>query len=450
MKKLTVLLIMMLFFTQIAVFSAESIDKAIRTSRVNKSAVSVSLKDLKTGNSIYSLHALSPKNPASTQKLLTLAASLDTLGYDYVFSTELYKSKDNELYFKLAGDPYLTTKDLEAILEIAKSKNITEPKKVYIDDSVLDSDCWGEGWQWDDDLSPLMPKFGAYNLDKNLIKIVVKPTTPNSPADIYPEVFYPIGFVNLVTTGKENNIKISHNKSISTNLLELDGTVRKYETITIPVSNIKRYFRLRLEDAFNDSKVFYYGQIYQKNLPSKDIYFVGKKEHSLIDAAADILQKSNNMFAETVFKLAGGKYENATGSIQYAISMLEEFCRKNGIRTEDVRIVDGSGVSKNNLVTADFMTDFLVAESKLEDFEKYKELMAKPGMGTLENRMLYFGDNLRAKTGTLSDESAIAGYIKTRNGHEYAFDIMVNDPKSNSTDKKMMEELVLRAIYLDY
>ena len=64
--------------------------------------------------------------------------------------------------------------------------------------------------------------------------------------------------------------------------------------------------------------------------------------------------------------------------------------------------------------------------------------------------MLYFKDNLRAKTGTLSDVSAIAGYITARSGKKYAFDIMINDPKSNSQEKKSLEEYILRDIYSNY
>jgi D-alanyl-D-alanine carboxypeptidase/D-alanyl-D-alanine-endopeptidase (penicillin-binding protein 4) len=96
------------------------------------------------------------------------------------------------------------------------------------------------------------------------------------------------------------------------------------------------------------------------------------------------------------------------------------------------------------------MTDFLIAESKSENFEFFRNNMANPGIGTLENRMLYFGNNVKAKTGTLSDVSAIAGYIKTRRGNDYAFDIMINDSKSDSDKKKMAEETILRTLYLEY
>ena len=93
------------------------------------------------------------------------------------------------------------------------------------------------------------------------------------------------------------------------------------------------------------------------------------------------------------------------------------------------------------------MSEFLV---KIADNEEFVNSMATAGEGTLATRMLYFRDNLRAKTGTLSDVSTIAGYITSRNGKRYAFDIMINDPKSKSADKKVLEEYILRDIYTNF
>jgi len=73
--------------------------------------------------------------------------------------------------------------------------------------------------------------------------------------------------------------------------------------------------------------------------------------------------------------------------------------------------------------------------------------MASPGEGTLTDRMLYFKDNLKAKTGTLTNVSSIAGYLKAKSGKTYAFCIIVNDPKSKSADKKAFEEYVLREAF---
>ena len=63
--------------------------------------------------------------------------------------------------------------------------------------------------------------------------------------------------------------------------------------------------------------------------------------------------------------------------------------------------------------------------------------------------MLYFKECMRAKTGTLSDTSAITGYLKTRSGKMLVFNIMIQDAKTSEADKKNIEELILRQIYIN-
>jgi len=94
------------------------------------------------------------------------------------------------------------------------------------------------------------------------------------------------------------------------------------------------------------------------------------------------------------------------------------------------------------------MTDFLVAQYK--NHPDYINCLASAGDGTSKNRMLYLNSKLKAKTGTLSDISAITGYITTISGKTYAFNIMINDAKSKSSDKKMLEEYIIRAINTSY
>ena len=428
--------------------NAASINKAVAESGINKGAVSVSVKDIKTGKTLYELNSDKPVPPASTLKVVTLASALNELGKDYEFSTELYKNSNNELILKLGADPFLNAKDLKTLLRAAREQNIIEPEAFYIDDTIIDKTEWGEGWQWDDDLNPLMPKFSAYNIDNNLLKITVEPTFKGAPAEIKLDVFYPTTFVNLVTTGGANNVKISRNNNIAPDVLNIEGTVSKREQIEIPINHLKRYFVLRLEDAIKSEKIEYYGNFTNKKLSAQNISSISKITNPIEKAVNAIMLDSNNMAAETVFKIAGGHYAKTSGSAEAAIKMLMDYCGKLGVNTQNIRIVDGSGVSKNNLVTTDFMTSFLI--SQYQNDAEYKEIFASAGEGTLKNRMLYFGDNLKAKTGTLSDVSAIAGYLKTAKGNLVAFDIIINDPNSKTPDKKMLEEYILRAIHTSY
>ncbi len=420
------------------------ISTAIKKADISDSAlISVSIREVSTGKTAFEQNSKAPMTAASIQKVVTLLPSLNTLGTDYEFKTQLYKNKDNNLYIKLGADPYFTTTDLKNMVRTLNNYKIYAPKAIYIDDSILDSNEWGEGWQWDDDLNPLIPKFGSYNMDKNLLTISICPTTIGAPADISTNVFYPTAFINNITTSAKNNIKLERKNYISPDVINADGTVATDTNIQIPVNYPRRYFILRLEELLRKQKISYYGDYTRLKLP-KNIYILAETKHPMSQAIVDILKNSNNMVAETVFKLAGGKYSKEMGSTEASIEMFNDYYKSLGINTDKIKIVDGSGVSKNNLITADFMTEVLSKTAQNGKLGVY-DYLAQPGEGTLADRMLYFKDNLRAKTGTLSSVSSIAGYLKAKNGKTYAFCIIINDPKSKTADKKAFEEYVLRS-----
>lgn len=422
------------------------ISNAIKKADISNSAlISVSFREIQTGKKSYELNAKTPMSPASIQKIVTLLPSMDTLGKDYEFKTQLLKNKDNNLYIKLGADPYLTTADLKGMIRTLRPNKIYSTKAIYIDDSILDSNEWGEGWQWDDDLNPLTPKFGSYNIDKNILTVNVCPTTEGAPAEISTEVFYPTAFINNVVTSDKTDVKLERKNYISPDVINADGTISKDLAIKIPVNYPRRYFILRLEELLRNQKIAYYGDYNRLKLP-KNTSVISEVKHPLSSAVDDILKKSDNMMAETVFKVAGGKYTNETGSISAATQMFNDYYKKLGVNTDNIKVVDGSGVSKNNLLTADFVTEVLYKAAKNNKVD-FQSCLAKPGEGTLTDRMLYFKDNLRAKTGTLTNISSISGYLTAKSGKKYAFCIMVNDSKSKSADKKSFEEYLLREAF---
>lgn len=449
MRKIITFIITMFFSTTIV--SAESLNKTISNLGINKSAISVSVKNIKNGEKAYSLNDRVPRMPASTLKILTTSAAYDTLGKDYKYETTFYKSTNNDVYLKLSADPYFTTSDLETLIEAANSKNIS-PKNFYIVDNVFDNVEWGEGWQWDDELNPLMPKFSVYNIDNNQTRVDIVPSTNGNAPKITLKPFYPYSFVNEVISNSKstNSVQVSKNNSFAPNMLNLQGTVSKKISITLPVLNPKTNFILRLEEVINSKKFDYYDKIRTSELPDKNIYLISKVEHDASEMLPDIIKGSSNYVAETIFKTAGSVYANSKGTTENSLLMLNKYIEKIGLNSDDIKVVDGSGVSKNNLMTSKFMTEFLEYKSQQENFEEFKALLTSPGEGTLKNRMLYFKDNLKAKTGTLSDNSAIAGYLTTKRGNTYAFDIMINDAKTSTADKKNIEEQILRNIYLNY
>lgn len=412
----------------------------IEDSGVDIESISVSVKNADNGKVVYSLNDKMLMNPASVQKILTTPASYEILGEDYKFKTTLYSRDENSYLIKLGADPYLKQEDLKTLVKNIKP----EIQTLYLDDKVLDSKNWGEGWQWDDDLNILMPKFGSYNLDKNLIKLTVLPTEKGQYATIVNPSKFPLVFFNNIKTADKTSVDLRRDSAISANTLMLTGTVSRPTTIYVPVNNLQRYFNVQLSRTLEDRK------LYLKNPFVVDLYktsdvFVSEISHDIARAVSDIFKQSNNLVSETLFKLAGAKYMNlATGTDTAGIKMFNDYCQKHKLDNSRIRITDASGVSKNNLVSADFVTDFLMVNKD----NKIMDLLPKPGEGTLTHRMLPIKESLRAKTGTLADVSSIAGYLTSKKGKRYVFCIITNDIKLSSSDKKMLEDFIIREAYL--
>lgn len=412
----------------------------LKESGVDTESIAISIRSAGTGSPVYTLNDKILISPASVQKILTTPVIAETLGEDYVFSTEIYSRANNSYLLRLGADPYLTSKDLKQLINYVS----VDIQKLYIDDSILDNKTWGEGWQWDDDMNILMPKFGTYNLDKNLIKLTVMPSSEGPFATIINPSKYPLVFFNNITKGDKTHLDIHRDSSISENTIVLAGTVARPTTVYIPTSNIKRYFELQTKLALENKKI-YLKSAFAYDKKNESDKFLAKVTHDIEPALNDVLKNSNNMICETMFKLAGGKYcALQTGTDASGVKMFNDYCVKHKIDNSRIRITDGSGVSKNNLVSTNFVTDFLLVNKD----NKIMEKLPSPGEGTLTHRMLPLKNNLKAKTGTLSDISSIAGYLTSKSGKQYVFCIINNDMKLSNSDKKALEDYIIREAYL--
>ena len=442
MKKILLIFAMfnLLTFSVCAKGVKNDFESVIQDSGVDIESIAISIKNVDNNKTVYSLNEKMLMNPASVQKLLTTPVSVEALGDDYEFATELYKRGEDSYLIKLGADPYLTTSELKNLVKQI-DKNVS---RIYIDDFALDSKTWGEGWQWDDDMNVLMPRFGSYNLDKNLIKLTLVPTKQGQFATIINPSKYPLVFFNNVVTADKTKIDIQRDSAISSNTLMLTGTVSRPTVLSIPTANLKRYFEVQLTRALEEKSIYLKDSFIIARKADTD-ELVYKISHNLDCAIDDILKSSNNLVSESIFKLAGGKYcELVSGSDSAGIKMFNDYCVKNKLDNSRIRMTDASGVSKNNLVSAEFITEFL----KLNKDNEVLTKLPNPGEGTLTHRLLPIKENLRAKTGTLKDISSIAGYLTTKSGKNLVFCIMVNDMKLTDSDKKMLEDFILREAYL--
>lgn len=441
----TLLLVMSAFANSCLAIQTGKIDKLINHSKLNEtSTVAVSIRNVSTGNTVYEKNANKLLHPASTLKIPTAYFAINTLGYDYFFKTQFYTDKNN-LYIKLGADPSLTTADLKTAFRALKEQHLNSFDNLYIDDSIIDKKEFSQGWMWDDDVNPYTPKVSAYNLDDNVIKVNVTiakdGTIKTSSASKYPMSV----FSYIQKSVKSEYYDIGRYNWNNPELVEIYGNTSNPQPIYVPISSMRRYFIYNVEKILEDERISVKGTSFASKLvpnTAKEVYTISKPIEPLI---RDVLQKSSNLVAETIYKLAGGNVYQSTGNDEAAKAAMTGFYKD--IDFKSVIIKDGCGVSRNNLVSADWMTDVLREIYKDKNFDKFKEYMAQPGDGTLSERLYDLRGEAWLKTGSLSNVSGISGFVNSKDGNTYAVAIYTQNFLDNPKDVKKFEDEIITLIF---
>jgi D-alanyl-D-alanine carboxypeptidase/D-alanyl-D-alanine-endopeptidase (penicillin-binding protein 4) len=166
----------------------------------------------------------------------------------------------------------------------------------------------------------------------------------------------------------------------------------------------------------------------------------------LLDVLTVINKRSHNLYAEqalrTVGRVATGEGSAAGG----AHALLHFISREASIDTTAMRVLDGSGLSPLNRVTARSLIQLLayMAESTMADdyFVTLPEAGAIDGLQRMQRTPAQ--GNLRAKTGTLANVSALSGYVRAENGEQLAFAIVANNVPSTWRAKRVEDAIGAR------
>ena len=450
-KKLTALFLTA-FFVQLGAFAANfsgPVNNIISSYDFDHdSVISIAVKDKNKDDIVYSKNQYKYLNPASALKLFTMAASLNTLGNDYKFKTAFYKDKNNNLYLKLSGDPLLKTSDMEELTKDLKKNYKGRINKIYIDDAIIDLVPYPNGWM-SDDIWPNSPKISPYMVDFNTVKVDFLLSEDKKDLRIIQKSPYKFSFVNKLQTGSKTDFTFIEDETHNT--IDVIGTISSSVTDKpVPVLNPRYFFCQKMNSAINKAGIKFSDKFLFAKMP-KDAVLVAKFERPIDEVVKYILQTSNNIGAEMLFKVAGGKFiENkilqkntslALGTTQNGIAMFLEYYQNLGLDPKQVRITDGSGVSRYNAMNVNWMAEAL---SKISfDFEKY---LPTGGVGTLDKRLRELKGSVYLKTGTLFGSSSLVGIIKTKdNIYYYASNIMSYN--RNKSLVKAAEDEIIFEIY---
>jgi serine-type D-Ala-D-Ala carboxypeptidase/endopeptidase (penicillin-binding protein 4) len=470
------------------------LERTIRASGWAGAEWGVMAVSLDRGDTIFSMNADRHISPASNQKLFSTAAALYYLGPEFRYSTYVLAdgpiqngvlSGDVILYG--TGDPAISARllgrsrgPLEELADSLVANGIREVTgEVVGDGSYLDDRHIGEGWRREYRLASYSAPVGALSFAENLINLRVTPGAAAGQPAQFRSIPATSGLalhneVRTVASGA-TRVRFDHDDErgmiISGQIARGSAGVTRVMPVVDPANFTAAAFRAVMEERGiivrggvrtvahpGNSRVGMHARAAAENGNGRRAPRVlGVHLSPSVQELANVTnQISQNMYAEALLKTVGravlgdGSARGGAEAIRY---MLE--CEA-GLNPEALQIVDGSGLSRLNRVTPRATIHLLSFMSRSALWENYYATLpeaAAPGelRHSLRNRLgaTPAARNLRAKTGTISGVSSLAGYVTSASGERIAFAIYVNETPSTAIAKRIEDAIGIRLARFD-
>ncbi|MGE0669700.1 MAG: D-alanyl-D-alanine carboxypeptidase/D-alanyl-D-alanine-endopeptidase [Parachlamydiales bacterium] len=425
--------------------------------------IGIEVVSLTTGKTIYAHNAGHLFMPASTMKLITGAAALEILGSNYRFLTKIYADGPIEkgtlkgnLWIKGSGDPEFSTASLEDLVFQLKLKGIQRIQgNIYIDRSDFDGVAQGPGWTWDDGAVDWNSPLDALTINHSCVNICVKPNACcDLPAEVHvqPKTSYITVENHALTAEKSENLQAERRWRTKENIIDVNGSIVKEQEIQkfmVPVELPHLYTASLFCDLLDQNGIKFKGAIEEKTIGSDLAELASYASRPLFEMVVEMMKESDNLIADTLFKKIGQRTFEAPGSWQNGLEAVNSFLKdKVGIDPANTVIVDGSGLSRYNLLSPHQINALLIwVDRQCPSSAEFMASLPISGVdGTLKNRMTdpAIKGKVRAKTGSLMGVSTLAGYATTEKGEKIAFSIMMSGfTKKTSEYKLKIEDQIL-------
>lgn len=420
------------------------IDKIVQSRP--KAAFSIHIIKAESGRTVYAHHAHQPRIPASNMKVVTSAAALHYLGRDFEYVTKVGLIRDTLIVFG-SGDPLLGDQESDSsqgrmpgwimsdMISKLNQAGKGRIKDIIIDSTVFDDERVHPSWPASELNRAYSPEVCGLNYNANCIRMTVRNTKGRIAIAIEPKTQF-VQISNLVRPVQSGKSGVGAYRKMGTpNALEVRGRCLRQEGLEVAIEQPAVFFGYILAERLGASGIAVSGQLIERAL-GPDLRFQRITEYRT--PLALCLQRCNkdsfNLAAEALLKTVGahGASPRAPGSWIRGQKLVGRYLEKLGVAESEYRIDDGSGLSRENRLSAHALTTVLASIYRSRNWDFYSESLAIGGAdGTLSESFLEdkHQGKIKGKTGYLSGIRAFSGVATTDNG-DYIFSILANKAPS--------------------
>lgn len=455
--------------------------------------IGVKIVSLDTNKVIFENDAEKYFVPASNMKSYTVAAAIEKLTPDFKFVTSVYSVVKPDANGVIKGDVSVYGRG-DVSMSMAFTQLNTTPNQIFsnadylkvleplankiaasgvkrIEGNLIGDDSYFTGnaipfsWEWDDLQWFSGAEVSALPVLDNAIDLFVKPTATGSPCayQVFPANSQ-FQIKNTCTTnaaGNSRELKIE--KKLDQNILEISGTMpiddkgfRNYITVSRPallfIDLLRQLLQQKGITVTGQNKVIGAKDKTMLAVASMTAPFELARLESppLSIIAAKTMKPSQNMFTEIILRTLGEQIGDKTNpkltSNERGLSVISNFLLSIGIPADAVIQHDGSGLSRHNLITPASNVQLYTYMSRSRYAQVWRDALPIGAIdGTIKSRFTntLAANNVRAKTGTIDQVSALTGYVTAVSGEKFVFSIIVNGVNNSKLRTNTIDEIVV-------
>jgi D-alanyl-D-alanine carboxypeptidase/D-alanyl-D-alanine-endopeptidase (penicillin-binding protein 4) len=432
----------------------QSVMVGLQRAHVPLTSISVVVEKVGDRTPIVALNAGKPMMPASTMKLVTTYSGLSILGPDYRWRTNAYADGTldangvlhGNLYIQGTGDPKLVPEELIDLVQKIHKAGIQGIDgalvldKRYFDPSTRDLP------PFDDDAT------APYNVGPDPLLYAFKSLsftlTPSSDGTVAIDVLPALAQLQIDNQMRAVNgpcrgdaasasptVTPTPNGTVVASFAG-DYSVRcGPRTINVAVLDHSAFFAGGFLALWQQTGGTFSGATREGAVPAGAKLVATHQGPMLSDIVRDINKFSNNTMARNLFLSIGAAEEKAPATPAKSARTIQAFLRRDSIDMQYLTLDNGSGLSRDEHLTALSLADLLQRANASPVAQVFVQSLPIAGVdGTMRNRLINqgAGGNAHIKTGTLRDVRAIAGYVASADGNSYVVVSLINDPHSES------------------